>query len=112
MVRILTTYWLDIVVVIAAIVTLLLLYKGGKKEIVRKIVLASVVSAEKALGRGTGELKYALVIDTIYKRLPLVLRLIFSEKAIDEFIEDSVTRLNELLTKGVDLNEYDPTQYS
>ena len=101
----------SIIVVIIAIIGLLVLYKLGKKDTVKKIVLALVVQAEKTLGSGTGELKYAMVIDAIYNKLPSILRFLFTKKEIDMFIEEAVIKMKEVLSKGVTLTGYDDEKY-
>lgn len=101
----------SIIVVVIAIIGLLVLYKLGKKDTVKKIVLALVVQAEKTLGSGTGELKYAMVIDAIYNKLPFILRFLFNKKEIDMFIEEAVIKMKEVLSKGVTLTGYDDEKY-
>lgn len=101
----------SIIVVVIAIIGLLVLYKLGKKDTVKKIVLALVVQAEKTLGSGTGELKYAMVIDAIYNKLPFILRFLFTKKELDTFIEEAVSKMKELLSKGVTLTGYDDEKY-
>lgn len=97
----------SILVVLAIMVGLLLLYKRGKKEFVRQVVLSLVVQAEKALGSGTGELKYAMVVEGIYKKLPFILTLLISKKELDRLIEDGVQYLKEYLEQGKDLLGYE-----
>lgn len=100
-------HWVSIVIVIAAIVILAILYKMGHTEIVKKIVLSLVVQAEKALGSGTGELKYAMVIKVIYNELPKIITLLYTPKELDKMIEDGVTKLKEMLAEGITLDGYD-----
>lgn len=87
-------------------VGLLFLYKRGKKEFVRQVVLSLVVQAEKALGSGTGELKYAMVVENVYKLLPPILTMLISKKELDNIIEDSVQYLKEYLEQDKDLLGY------
>lgn len=101
----------SIIVVVITIIGLLVLYKLGKKDIVKKIILALVVKAEKTLGSGTGELKYAMVIDAIYNKLPFIIRFLFTKKELDTFIEEAVSKMKELLSKGVTLTGYDDEKY-
>ena len=101
----------SIIVVVIAIVGLMVLYKLGKKDTVKKIILALVVQAEKTLGSGTGELKYAMVIDAIYNKLPFILRFLFTKKEMDTFIEEAVVKMKEVLSKGVTLTGYDDEKY-
>ena len=101
----------SIIVTILFVVGILLLYKNNKKDIVRKILLSLVVQAEKALGSGTGELKYAWVVDNFYNKMPGIIKLLFTKKEIDTMIEQSVQKLKEVLASGVTLNSYDDEVY-
>lgn len=106
MLDLLKMYWLDFVVIIVFLWTLAFFYKRGKKEFVRKVVLSLVVQAEKALGSGTGELKYAMVIERLYDILPAVLRLLISKKELDNMINDAVEYLKVYLQEDKDLLGY------
>lgn len=96
----------SIIVILLFVVGMLFLYKNGKKKTVRKIVLSLVVQAEKALGSGTGELKYAMVVESIYNILPSILTMLISEKELDNMIEKAVKDLQRYL-EDVDLIGYD-----
>lgn len=98
---------IEILVVVLFVSGCLLLYREGKKSLVKRMILALVVQAEKSLGSGTGELKYATVINASYSRLPWSLRLLFTPKDIDKYIEEGVIKLKELLSCGKDLLGYD-----
>ena len=98
--------WGSIITIVFVVVGLLLLYKNGKKEFVRQAVLSLVVQAEKALGSGTGELKYAMVVENIYKMLPGILTLLISKKELDRLIEDGVQYMKEYLSRDKDLLGY------
>jgi len=87
----------SIAAIILAIVILLFLYKRGNIDLVRKIILSLVVKAEKALGSGTGELKYAMVVENIYHRLPIVLSILITKKELDCMIENAVDYMKEYL---------------
>ncbi|WP_312907999.1 hypothetical protein [Tissierella praeacuta] len=97
----------SILVGLLFVIGLLFLYKRGKKELVRKVVLSLVVQAEKTLGSGTGELKYAMVVESVYKVLPSILTLLISEKELDNLIEDGVQYMKKYLENGKDLLGYD-----
>ncbi len=86
-----------ILLVTLAAAGLAYLWYKGYKNTVRKIVYSLVIQAEKALGNGTGEFKYALVTGWVYERLPLILRAIVSEKEIDEMIEWAVQEMKRRL---------------
>lgn len=97
----------SILVVLLFIIGLLFIYRKNKKEFVRQVVLSLVVQAEKALGSGTGELKYAMVVENVYKVLPYILTLLISKKELDNMIESSVQYLKEYLKKDKDLLGYE-----
>lgn len=98
---------LDIIVVLVFVLVLGYLVKIGKTDTVKKIILSLVVQAEKALGSGTGELKYAFVVDALYSKLPAVIRLLYSKKEINQFIEDAVQQLKNNLDSGNTLSGYE-----
>ena len=95
----------SVITIILFVMAMAFLYKKQRKETVRKIVLSLVVQAEKALGSGTGELKYAMVVENIYKTLPGILTLFISEKELDDMIEVAVHKMKECLSQdGTELN--------
>lgn len=110
MANILSNYWVDAIIILVAVVLLIVAYKAGHRNIVKKIILSLVVQAEKALGSGTGELKYAMVIEAVYNKLPTVLRFLFTPEEIDNMIEEGVDKLKEILASGVTLDGYDDEQ--
>ncbi|QUH18922.1 hypothetical protein [Alkaliphilus sp. B6464] len=101
------TNLIDIICTTIVISIGLLLYKRGKEDFLRKLVLALVTEAEKQLGSGTGELKYVMVVERIYEVIPGILKLLYSEKQIDEMIEDAVDYLKRYLASGKTLLGYD-----
>ena len=103
--------WANIVLVIAFIIVVLLLYKYNKRETIRKIILSLVIQAEKTLGSGTGELKYAYVIDKYYNSMPSIIRFLYTDKDIDTFITESVAKLKDIIANGVNLSGYDDEIY-
>lgn len=107
MLDILKIYWSSILIVLLIIVGLLYLYKRGKKETVRRIVLSLVVQAEKTLGSGTGELKYAMVVERVYAILPTILRFLITKKELDKLIEEAVQYMKKYLSEGRNLLGYE-----
>lgn len=95
------SFYLTIAFVIITIFALIIAaYKTGHQEILREIAFYLVVKAEREFGKGTGELKYAFVITWLYEKLPPLLKWLFTEKELDEIIEDSVQRLKDFLEKS------------
>ncbi|WMM24031.1 hypothetical protein RBU61_14015 [Tissierella sp. MB52-C2] len=97
----------SILVVLLFVIGLLFFYKRGKKEFVRQVVLSLVVQAEKSLGSKTGDLKYMMVVEGIYKILPPILRILITKKELDNIIEDSVQVLKEYLSSETTLLGYE-----
>ncbi len=97
----------SILVVLVFVVGLLFLYKKGKKGFVNQVILSLVVQAEKALGSGTGDLKYVMVVENVYKILPPILKMLISEKELDNMIEDAVEYLKEYLKRDKNLLGYE-----
>ena len=59
-----------------------------------------VCKAEELYGSGTGELKYAAVVTWIYEQLPPIMKLLFTTKQIDAYIEAAVLQMKEYLSKN------------
>ena len=100
-------YWSSILTVIFFLIGLLYLYRRGNIDIVKKIILSLVIQAEKTLGSRTGELKYAMVIERFYSSLPFIIKIVFSKKDIDNFIEEAVQFLKDYLSEDRNLMSYD-----
>lgn len=111
MLEFISNNWDSLIVVITLILALLGLLRLGKQDTVKKIILSLVVQAEKALGSGTGDLKYAYVIDNLYDKLPAIVSMLFSKKEIDTMIEQAVAQLKKLLSEGVTLSGYEEEKY-
>lgn len=97
----------SILVVLVFIIGLLFLYKKGKKEFVNQVILSLVVQAEKTLGSGTGDLKYVMVVENLYKILPPILKLLISQEELDNMIEEAVQALKVYLEGNTNLLGYD-----
>lgn len=84
-------------IALVVVLTLVYLWFKGYKSIVRKIVLALVIQAEKALGSGTGEFKYAMVLGHVYQYVPAIIRVFLTEAQLDQLIEWAVQYMKERL---------------
>lgn len=79
--------WDSVLVVLAFLVLVVVLIKRGETKVLKKILFNLVTQAEKQFGSGTGELKFAAVVDWIYQRIPAVMKLLFTEQDIADMIE-------------------------
>ena len=96
----LKTYGLDILIIAIAIVGVMYLYFNGKKDFLRKVVLDLVREAEDLLGGKTGELKYAYVVNEVYRRLPKILTAFITKEFLNKLIEDGVYILKDYIDNG------------
>lgn len=94
----LSMYGIEILLTVLLIVGfLLLLYKIGRKDLVWKIALELVCKAEKEFESGTGQKKFAVVMGSLYKRLPFLVRLLFPQSELEKYIEQALEWLKEQL---------------
>lgn len=105
--EVLKLYWVDILISAIFISILIFLWKRGKKQLVKKIILELVCKAEQTYGSGTGTIKLAMVWSGIYNRLPLLVRLVFTQAELQSIIEYWVDWLKKQLAKNKTyLNSY------
>lgn len=93
-------YWGSVLVSAIFISVLIFLWKRGKKDLVKRIILELVCKAEQQYGSGTGAIKLGMVWREIYNRLPLLIRLVFTEKELQGYIEYWVTWLRKKLSEN------------
>ena len=97
----------NILVAIAGLLVLGWAYKRGNTQVVKRIVLFLVVQAEKQLGSKTGELKYSFVVSELYQRIPSILRWLVSQREMNSWIEEAVTKLKGYLGRDITLLGYE-----
>ena len=91
-------HWSSILVVVLFIVALVVLVKKGYAKYAKQICFYLVCEAESEFGNGTGAIKYAAVTSWLYDKLPSVCKFFFTEKQIDNMIEEAVTQMKEWLS--------------
>lgn len=90
----------DILTVIVFVVGCVFLVRRGYESKVKEMLLYLVCKAEELYGSGTGELKYSAVVTWVYEKLPPIMRLLFTTKQIDCYIEAAVLQMKEYLSKN------------
>ena len=90
----------DILTVIVFAVGCVFLVRRGYESKVKEMLLYLVCKAEELYGSGTGELKYSAVVTWVYEKLPPIMRLLFTTKQIDQYIEAAVLQMKEYLSKN------------
>lgn len=86
-----------VLAVLVVAVALLFVAKGKYRKVAKQILLSLVLAAEKRFGGGTGEIKFAVVADALYERLPFIVQILFTEKDISRMIEEAVEKMKEIL---------------
>lgn len=75
-------------------------FRGYRRDVLKRIAYAAVIQAEKALGNGTGEFKYAYAVEFIYRYTPVILRVFITKKLLDEAIEGAVQYMKTKLSES------------
>lgn len=101
MMEFLATHWDSILVVILFTIVVIIMLRRGAKKQVNEMLFYLVTEAEEWFGSGTGQLKYAAVVTWLYERLPAIVRFIFTQKQIDQMIEDAVQRMKQYLESNM-----------
>ena len=99
--KILIENWDSVLVVLLFIIALIFMLRKGATRQVNEMLFYLVTEAEKQFGGGTGQLKYAAVVAWLYERLPLIVRILYTEKQIDLLIEDAVERMKKYLESNI-----------
>lgn len=98
--------WDMILFIIAIIVVMIVSIKKGENTILKQIVFSLVTKAEQEFGAGLGVLKYAVVADMLYQRIPNLLKLLYSSKDIEKLIESTLAEAKAKWEKSKNLQEY------
>ena len=98
--------WDFLLLIVAAVATLVFYSFKGSKSVVMKMLYALVTEAEKELGSGTGALKLASVMATIYPKLPTVIKMFITEKTLTKWVEDALKEAKETWKKNAAIAGY------
>lgn len=89
--------WISVLLVVGFIVLCYIMLKKGYRKNVALWCYILVTKAEDKFGAGTGDIKYASVLEGLYDKFPSVIRFFFSLSEIDDLIEDAVDSLQDYL---------------
>ena len=98
--------WDFILLIVAAIICIVYAVFKGNKSVVMKMLYALVTEAEKEFGAGTGSLKLASVISTVYPKLPAVIKTFVSDKTLQKWIEEALALAKESWEKNILIQNY------
>lgn len=97
MIDFIVSNWDSVLVIILFTVGILFMIKKGATRQVNEILFYLATEAEREFGNGTGALKYAAVTTWLYERLPSVIKILFTDKQIDQMIENAVDDMKDYL---------------
>lgn len=99
MVSFIAQYWFYILVlvVIVGLIAYIVTYKGNKKALLARLALEAVAFSEAKYGPKTGALKLDEAITFIHEHLPAFAQKLFSETEINQFIEEALKQLKDIL---------------
>ncbi|HHV97031.1 MAG TPA: hypothetical protein GXX37_11265 [Clostridiaceae bacterium] len=100
MMEIIIENWENILFILIFVIIIGVLFYTGNIKKIKQILFYLVIKAEKELGSGTGELKYAAVTTWLYERLPTIGKILFSTKQIDALIEEAVAKMKQYLSEN------------
>ncbi len=98
--------WDSAIVVVGFTIFLLVLAKRGETKILKHVLFGLVTQAEKQFGSGTGQLKFAAVVDWLWQRIPAILRFLFTKKDIENMIESTLEMAKGIWSSNEELGEY------
>lgn len=98
--------WDIILFVIVLLVVLVYLWLRGGKSVVFKMLYAMVTEAEKEYGDGTGALKLASVIDKIYLKLPMMVRLFITADTLQKWVETVLQEAKKTWEQNGNIQNY------
>nr|DAF88463.1 MAG TPA: holin [Siphoviridae sp. ctdHi7] len=98
--------WDFILLVVAAVAAVVFAVFKGNKSVVMKMLYALVTEAEKNLGGGTGSLKLATVIETIYPKLPAVIKAFVTDAMLEKWVEEALAAAKTTWEKNAKIAEY------
>lgn len=97
--------WDSLLVVAVFCLICIALVKRGQTKTLKTILFNLVTQAEREFGSGTGKLKFAAVSDWVYQRLPLILKILFTQEDIDAMIESALEEAKKQWGENKNLQE-------
>lgn len=98
--------WDSVLMVIILIVAIVYLIFKGEKGVVFKMLFALVTEAEKTYGGGTGSLKLAKVIESIYPKLPAIIKMFLTAGTLEKWVNTVLDEAKKTWEKNSKLAAY------
>ena len=106
MIDFLLSNWDSVLVVVVLVAVLVFLSYKGKRGLVDEIIYRVVTELEREYASGTGNLKLAAAIETIYPKLPAVIRVFTTTECLKTWIEKGLSEAKEKWAKNSALTSY------
>lgn len=94
-----------LLIVLAALALIWAIFKGNK-SVVMKMLVSLVTEAEKNFGGGTGTLKLASVIATIYPKLPAIIKAFITDGMLTKWVEEALIIAKEKWKTNSNIKAY------
>lgn len=98
--------WDSILAVLAIIAVSILALVKQEKTVIFKMLYALVTEAEKNYGAGTGELKLASVIASVYEKIPPFVATIIPAKTLENWVEQALVEAKNKWAKNLNIATY------
>lgn len=98
--------WDSILAVLGIITVLCIALIKQEKTVIFKILYALVTEAEKNYGTGTGELKLASVLASLYEKLPPTVATIVPAKTLEKWVEEVLEQAKDKWKKNANVATY------
>lgn len=105
-IHLLTEHWDSLIIVAVFIGVIAFLIYRGERGILDQIIYRVVTELEREYGSGTGKLKLAAAIDTIYPKLPAIIRIFATADTLQRWIEDGLKEAKKTWAANGAIAEY------
>ena len=98
--------WDSVLLVVLVIALIIYLIKTGQTKILKQIAIKLVTDAEGECGNGTGIIKLSDVVAKLYAYLPGVVKLLFTEKQLEDIAEAVLKEVKKKWESNNNLTTY------
>ena len=93
--------WSDVTLVISVLFIIIYSSFTNKTEYLKAELFSLVTEAEKLYGGKTGQIKLMYVVRKIYSKLPVILKLLLSEKQLEKIIESVLSKAKKSWSESI-----------
>lgn len=93
--------WSDVTLVISVLFIIIYSSFTNKTEYLKAELFSLVTEAEKLYGGKTGQIKLMYVVRKIYSKMPVILKLLLSEKQLEKIIESVLSKVKKSWSESI-----------